>query len=234
MFSRCLICHQSLALQISWDQLFSKETNNKVCEECTSKLEVITGNRCEKCGRPVKHSEYAFKGEICYDCVRWEQDREWRGYLQKNESLFYYNDFLKEVLATFKYRGDYLLADVFSSYVKAKLIRSKFDTIIPIPLSAERQYERGFNQAEAIIATAEYKPTHLLKRAHTEKQSKKSRADRIHLPQVFSLMPDAVVKGQNILLVDDIYTTGSTLRHASKVLMEGGATSVVSLTVARS
>jgi competence protein ComFC len=233
MSSRCLICHQPVAIQISWSQIFSKETNNKVCEECTSRLEVITGKQCKKCGRPAKHSEYAFKGEICYDCVRWEQDPDWRGYLRNNESLFYYNDFLKEVLAIFKYRGDYLLADVFSSYVKAKLTRSKFDTIIPIPLSAERQYERGFNQAEAIIAAAGYKPTHLLQRAHTEKQSKKSRADRIHLPQVFSILSAAKVKEQNIFIVDDIYTTGSTLRHASKVLMEGGARSVVSLTVAR-
>ena len=231
----CLICHDQLTSQIGWAQIFSKETDDNLCEECRSKLEEISGEQCKICGRPNKHGDYSFiQGETCYDCVRWEQDPAWSGYLVKNTSLFYYNDFLKEILATYKYRGDYLLAHVFSSYLKATLTKSKFDTLTPIPLSIERQYERGFNQAEAIIVTAGYQPIHTLVRAHTEKQSKKSRSERIQLPQVFSLLPDVKVKGKMILIIDDIYTTGSTIRHAAKVLKEAGAANVASLTLARS
>ena len=80
-------------------------------------------------------------------------------------------------------------------------------TIVPIPLSPERLQERGFNQAEALIVEAGLQSANLLKRTHSEKQSKKSRSDRIHVPQVFSLEP-TTLEGKRILLVDDIYTTG--------------------------
>ena len=105
-------------------------------------------------------------------------------------------------------------------------------TIVPIPLSPERLQERGFNQAEALIVEAGLQSANLLKRTHSEKQSKKSRSDRIHVPQVFSLEP-TTLEGKRILLVDDIYTTGSTLRHAAKILVENGAASVSSITIAR-
>jgi competence protein ComFC len=231
--NRCLICQSNLVIIIGWAQLFSKDETQTLCKDCTTKFEEIVGERCRICDRSSHHYGLPFKEGICYDCERWEKDPEWSGYLHKNESLFYYNDFLKEVLAKFKYRGDYQLSYVFSSYLKAKLTRAKFDILTPIPLSTQRQYERGFNQAEALIVVAGFKPILLLNRAHTEKQSKKSRSDRIHLPQVFSVLPDIGVKGQNILLIDDIYTTGSTLRHAAKVLKEAGAVSVASLTLAR-
>lgn len=231
---RCIICHGDLNPKIGWVQLFSKERNNHTCEECRNKLTEITGDTCQICGRSFEKGEYAFKkGEICYDCIRWEEDPDWHGYLLRNYSLFMYNDFLKEVIGTYKFRGDYVIAQAFSNYIQAKLKPLKYDQLVPIPLSAERIYERGFNQAEALIKEAGFPPTNLLARTHTEKQSKKSRSDRIHLQQVFSLLPDAIVTDQHILLIDDIYTTGSTLRHAAKVLKEAGAASVSSLTLAR-
>ena len=66
-----------------------------------------------------------------------------------------------------------------------------------------------------------------------EKQSKKSRSERIHIPQVFQINPQVEIIGKHILLIDDIYTTGSTLRHAAKLLKESGAERIQSLTLAR-
>ncbi|MDZ5471942.1 ComF family protein [Bacillus sp. 31A1R] len=165
--------------------------------------------------------------------MRWKEDEEWSGFLDRNYSIYEYNEFLKEFIARYKYRGDYVLAKVFSETVIEKLRTIKYDLISYIPLSQERLHERGFNQSEAIIKEAGKTPSGLLQRTHSEKQSKKSRQDRIHLPQVFQVKRDLDLTNKKILLVDDIYTTGSTLRHAAKVLKQSGAISISSLTIAR-
>jgi len=109
-----------------------------------------------------------------------------------------------------------------------------YDLLVPIPLSDERLYERGFNQAESLALEAGAEPINLLKRVHSEKQSKKSRNERIRLPQVFQLSETAPpFQNKQILLIDDVYTTGSTLRQAAIILRQAGAKSVQSLTLAR-
>jgi competence protein ComFC len=230
----CLICHSSILPAIGWRAIFLAEKENNICSACRGKLEPIEGEVCQMCNRPFHLLKGKFRdGELCHDCYRWENDDEWKGYLKKNTSLFLYNGFLKEVIAQYKFRGDYVLARVFTVYLKEKLLKTENDLFVPIPLSEERLYERGFNQAEAILFEAGFQPTEILSRVHSEKQSKKSRNDRIHLPQVFQIGSDIDIAGQRIILVDDIYTTGSTLRHAAKLLIGAGAGSVESLTIAR-
>ncbi|MFY2155821.1 ComF family protein [Cytobacillus firmus] len=124
------------------------------------------------------------------------------------------------------------MARAFSPFIKEKLKNLNFECLVPIPLSPERLYERGFNQSAALIREAGFTPKDLLQRIHSEKQSKKSRLDRIHQNQVFEPL-NINIKNKIILLVDDIYTTGSTLYHAARVLKNGGAASVFSLTLAR-
>ncbi|WP_042463070.1 ComF family protein [Neobacillus dielmonensis] len=231
---RCLICGQFITAVVGWGWIFSMETEHVICEACEGKLERIEGETCKICGRSFEALANTFRiGEICNDCCRWEEDLQWQGLLEKNFSLFHYNDFLKEVIAKFKYRGDYILAKVFSDEIKSRLGNMEADLFIPIPLSEERLYERGFNQAEALLLEAGFAPVKMLTRVHSEKQSKKSRTERIHLPQVFQLIPAPQLQGRKVILVDDIYTTGSTLRHAAKLLKEAGAFSVNSLTIAR-
>jgi ComF family protein len=139
---------------------------------------------------------------------------------------------LKETIARYKFRGDYIMAKAFAPFIREELKNLKFDCLAPIPLSPERLYERGFNQSAVLIQEAGYKAAEMLKRIHSEKQSKKSRLERIHHNQVFELL-NFNIENKVILLIDDIYTTGSTLYHAAKVLKTGGAASVSSLTLAR-
>lgn len=214
-----------------WIALFIPEKGVYVCSICQSHLEKIEGETCKICGRPFTHLNNQFRhGEVCLDCFRWEEDPEYKGILTKNISLFVYNDFLKEILAKFKYRGDYALAKIFHEKLRKTIKELQPMTIIPIPLSEERLFERGFNQAEALVVEAGFTAANILSRVHSEKQSKKSRIERIHLPQVFRATQ--TVNGK-ILLIDDIYTTGSTLRHAAKVLKTAGAEEVYSITIAR-
>ena len=230
----CLLCHEEIEPEISWNSLFGKEETARVCEKCQDEFSPITGEVCGICGRPFAFLEPEYRlGSLCFDCKRWEDDERWTGSLDHNSALYSYTTITKEVIARYKFRGDYVLAEIFAVDFRKALQAFQYDYITPIPLSDQRLYERGFNQAEAIIMGAGLEPLNLLSRVHTEKQSKKSRVERIHLEQVFKFEADVDIESKTILLVDDIYTTGSTLRHAAKLLKENGAAKVCSLTLAR-
>lgn len=231
---QCLICHELIIPIIGWRATFSEEKEQRICPDCEGKFEKVEGDKCRICCRMFQFLGERFRcGDLCFDCERWEEDPEWKGYLDANHSIFLYNDFFKEVMAKYKFRGDYVLAKVFAESVKEFIKKVKPDLLVPIPLSNERLYERGFNQAEALLIEAGVIPANLLTRIHLEKQSKKSRSERIHIPQVFQISQQLEIKGKDILLMDDIYTTGSTLRHAAKLLKESGAERIQSLTLAR-
>lgn len=228
----CVICLADVTPDFNWNYLFSPEPTYYICDDCKQKLAFIEGERCTRCSRPLADLDAAFiKDNRCQDCCRWEENPKWAGVLEQNTSLFLYNDFLKETIARFKYRGDYEIAGAFSLFLRKEIVANK--VMVPIPLSDIRRYERGFNQAEAILTCAGLKATDCLARVHSEKQSKKSRKERLESVPIFKVEADEQIIAQNILLVDDIYTTGATLCYAAKVLKEAGAKSVSSFTVAR-
>lgn len=176
--------------------------------------------------------------ENCSDCQSWENDPNWKGILQRNVSVFDYSDAMKDVLSAFKFRGDAALVAVFqidfqTSY-KANFHTKTIDAAVPIPLSPERLYERGFNQAKLLANLLPLPQLEVLQRTHHEKQSKKSRQERLTSSNVFSITNHSIIEGKNLLLIDDIYTTGTTLRHAAKRLKDDGAASISSLTLIRS
>lgn len=192
----------------------------------------INNPTCPSCFRPQSNHD------ICSDCQSWGNDPRWKGVLERNVSVYEYNDAMKDILSTFKFRGDAALAAVFekefkTSY-KANFKTIKLDATIPIPLSPERLYERGFNQAKLLADFLPLPQLDILERTHHEKQSKKSRQERLTSSNVFSISDRSIIEGKNILLIDDIYTTGTTLRHAAKRLKDFGATSIYSLTLIRS
>ncbi|WP_113930726.1 ComF family protein [Bacillus sp. P14.5] len=235
MNTHCLDCHSEIDYPVSWNSFLFTPKERWLCGKCESQLQFITGERCGICSRPLSLLEpQHIKEGTCLDCLRWEQDPKWAESLTKNTSLFLYNEYLKGYLAKFKYRGDYILAKAFSASIGEAASTMNTNLIVPIPLSAERLQERGFNQAEALASVAGLQTQHLLIREHSEKQSKKSRQERIHSETVFALSPDQPdITNQSILLIDDIYTTGATLRHAAQCLKRAGAKQVCSLTLAR-
>ncbi|MFL8936256.1 ComF family protein [Rossellomorea oryzaecorticis] len=232
MGNHCLYCESTIKETITWKGLFRSDPQY-LCGECQKGLQPIEGQRCLHCSRSLEKLSDELKiDEVCRDCFRWEENPNWQGILLQNTSLFEYNDFLKEYLARYKYRGDHTLAKTFGTPLAKHLKPLQFDHIIPIPLSEERHYERGFNQSVCLLEEAGITASHLLARSHSEKQSKKSRQERLQQKQVFTLT-DKNLAGQSILLFDDIYTTGTTLRLSAKLLKAAGAERVTSLTLAR-
>jgi competence protein ComFC len=196
----------------------------------------INGEICDMCGRPFAGLEPSHRqGRLCTDCVRWQEDDEWKDVLTKNRSVYMYNEFMKEVVAIWKFRGDYAMVKAFQEEFRREFYHHFDHTflIVPIPLSAERLYERGFNQAKALAELLALPIHDILARHHLEKQSKKSRRERLRTENVFQFSGKMPLQDKHIVLIDDIYTTGTTLRHAAKVLLKAGAASVSSFTLAR-
>lgn len=231
---RCLLCFEELPAADSWFSFLFPKWVRPVCRTCDEKLERIQGDVCECCGRPLSSLSATYKkGALCLDCVRWGQEGE---VLEKNRSLYMYNDEMKEVMNRFKFRGDAVLIHAFANEFR-EIFRQYFSSyeVVPIPLSTERLQERGFNQAELLAMLL---PVPMLScslvRVHTEKQSQKTRKQRIAGSSPFSFLSSDRFDSKNILLIDDIYTTGKTVRQLAVMFRERGAKNVSSLTLCRS
>ncbi|MED1740744.1 ComF family protein [Bacillus swezeyi] len=227
----CLICEAPLSHSLSWHALFFLHAEEKICGECKESFIEIKGTVCRKCGRPQDNEK------LCRDCFKWEADAKTRSLLQQNRSVYLYNSFMKETLSRFKFRGDAALVSAFApSFIRTfqKHFRQTRFALVPIPLSEERKIERGFNQAERLASLLKRPVLHPLIRTENEKQSKKSRAERLKQKTVFKTDKGSV-KGLSVLLIDDLYTTGATLHHAARCLkVDGEADLVSSYTLIRS
>lgn len=227
----CLLCHSLYNPITSWRQLILLEDPDVLCPRCRGAFVLIDGRLCEMCGRPLEEAAPS----VCPDCLRWQDDEQWGRALVKNRSVYLYNDWMKDVVALWKFRGDYIVVEAFRRpFVHAFFRHFGRDwCIVPIPLSRERLDERGFNQAEALarLLPSLYFPW--LARRHSEKQSKKSRRERLKTDNPFFLADHPPLDGKRIVLIDDIYTTGITVRHAARVLLEAGAAEVGALTLIR-
>nr|WP_100401652.1 ComF family protein [Bacillus sp. FJAT-42315] len=231
---RCLLCQKETNLQLNWRQFLRMEEAAELCDRCQATFQLIEGERCQICSRPLAELEDTYKKDgSCQDCLRWEQDPQFNGVLEQNISLFIYNEPMKEWVARFKYRGDYVLARSFATDICRAIQTLDYDEATVIPLSDERLQERGFNQAKALATEAGIDVTEMLGRVHTEKQSKKSRIERINTEQVFRLIEKNDCYNKKILIFDDIYTTGATLRQAAKLLKEAGAKEIYGFTLIR-
>ena len=117
--------------------------------------------------------------------------------------------------------------------------RYNIDYIIPVPLHIKRESERGYNQAGYIAKEVakefnkEYYPNILRRVKNTKAQSGLARGDRqSNIKDAFKVEWKECIEGKNILIVDDVITTGGTVRECSKVLKENGAKKVFVLALA--
>jgi len=237
--------------QVNWTWAWGLSEEKFLCPDCEGQLMKITAIGCEMCGRPVEEAGHAFVDAevklgakfvlkptmLCRDCLRWKEESHGEERSVQQRSLYVYNDYLQEVIARFKYRGDAALATLFLEKLK-QVARSlgKVDLVTVVPLSEERLWERGFNQAELLAGGFEYQSV-LVRQEGAAKQSKRDRRKRMEgLQGAFRLSEEGKKMdwcGKRVLIIDDIYTTGATLRAAASVFYEHGASGVFAVTVAR-
>ena len=194
------------------------------CPECWSSLIPLEPPFCVKCGEPAPAIEglcgLCIKGEHIFDFAR---------------SALLFTRTLREIIHHLKYSDRVSLAKPLGDILKQCLDREAFtgNLVIPVPLHRSRERERGFNQAELIAAQLGLPvATRILKRRkNTPSQTGLSRNERKrNLASAFEVMSE--VKGR-IIVVDDVYTTGSTMNEIARTLKRSGAEHVEVLTVAR-
>lgn len=208
-------------------------------------LDFIFPKTCLECGKNGKY--------LCDSCV----DKVLNGTFGTNNLSAYRNNFavfkyrgvIRKAIISLKYKFAYDIADELVSRLANSLITNKFFAnkkfvLIPIPLYWRRENFRGFNQSEILgkkIAEKmnwKFIPDLLVRNKNTKPQvGLKGFARHQNLSGVFSINPDylsnSLVIYSSIVLFDDVYTTGSTIKEAKKILQKAGFNKVYSLTIAR-
>ena len=208
-----------------------------VCRSCWGKIDSIPDPFCSVCGYPFS-SRNVDPGTLCGSCRR----KLFAFDVARSQSPF--TDPLKEIIHQFKYCGHLSLARPLARYLEGVYRRFpdhfRSDVIIPVPLHRARERERGFNQAAELAkhlsqrVDIPFKVGWLLRTRPTDVQAGLSRRQRrINMKGAFQVSPRARLAKQDVLLVDDVFTTGTTLNECAKILKEHGCPRVNVLTVAR-
>jgi ComF family protein len=199
-----------------------------LCKSCLNKLKRIPDRVCPKCGLP--------------DCQ--DEHEIWDYSFEQIRSLFFLNSELTHVIHGLKYRAQprngRFLAHFLRYYPNLLAHVKSFDFLAPVPLHSLRKRERGYNQSLVIAKTiSEISGVTMaagaLKRTrYTKTQTQLSREQRLNnLQGAFKLTGKPLIKGRKFLLVDDVFTTGSTVEECTRILLQGGAAEVGVFTLAR-
>jgi len=203
-----------------------------LCEECEKGIVLAKKPICAMCGRITNN------GEFCSRCCS-------KTFLNGVIITAYYKDGpIKELIHNFKYEGVFEIGDVLSEYVIKKLEGANIGNnilLVPVPLHKQRFRKRGYNQSQIIAKKISkylnYEITENLKRIKNNPAqitlSKKERIDNVKDIFSWSGSVSSNLKNKTIILIDDVYTTGSTLNECAKVLKKLGFRRVWGLVVAR-
>ncbi|BAQ10164.1 predicted amidophosphoribosyltransferases [Bacillus sp. OxB-1] len=174
------------------------------------------------------------KKDICEDCSKSFQRADIIDedpLFDRITSIFTYNEAMREYLHQYKFLQDVALAGVFANELRA-VLKGKA-TVVPIPMHPEKKIDRTFAHVDELLKRAGIPFVHLLEKNGTEAMGEKSKEERLAMRPLFAIKPDAPIGPGPYILVDDIFTTGTTLRHAATVLKEAGATQIEAVTLIR-
>ncbi len=199
------------------------------CDSCQEKVSLLIGDLCEKCGLPIPGTG------TCNRCRAepppYRTLRSW--------AVFDYP--VRQALHKLKYRRDMGLGDALAVPLACftKSLAWPLEIVLPVPLGRKRMQERGYNQI-ALIAhplslalSLEYRPAALKRKRETNSQVGLSAVERRENVKDAFVADPRLVLGKNILVMDDVATTGSTLSSCAEALLQSGAKEVYALTVAR-
>ncbi|MHA6258380.1 ComF family protein [Sporosarcina sp. CAU 1771] len=170
---------------------------------------------CESCSKNFQIAEIIEEGMI----------------VDQITSLYAYNDAMRSYLHQFKFLQDVALAEVFAKEIKRSIPKGAI--VVPIPIHPKKRMERTFAHIDELLKCAHVSYVHVLEKTGTERMGEKTKQERLAMAPLFKLKPQVVIQPSTYILIDDIYTTGTTLRHAASLLKEAGATRVEAITLIR-
>jgi len=231
-----------------WDLLFPafclgcKKEGIYLCDDCRATLDILEINYCLCNKKPLRLSKNQKDGK-CPNC----QDKKLSGLYfalpYKDKQL------TRKLIYNFKYQP-YIksLAKTLASILIEHLVISSKNTediwensvLIPVPLDKKKLKDRGYNQSEelaeelSIILKSPLIANSLIKTKTTKSQMELSKEEReINIKNAFVIKNPAEIAGKKIFLIDDVYTTGSTMEECAHVLYEAGAKNVWGIAIAR-
>ena len=216
--ARCAVCDAVLPLG-----------EREICKACRGRIQYSSGALCMKCGKPVKEEE-----QYCYDCSCKEH------FYTQGAALFPY-EYIRTSLYRFKYGGRKEYAGFYGRQMAIcfgeKQRLWKADGLVPVPLHRKKQKKRGYNQAELIARVlSDYWRIPVITNLVVRKKNTRPMKEIVgtdrqnNLKKAFKLGSNDV-KLNTIIIIDDIYTTGSTIDEIAKVCRKAGIVNIYFLTV---
>lgn len=207
-----------------------------LCDLCLETAVPLASPLCTCCGRPFP--DFSGADHLCGSCITAPPPFS----LARGALLF--TGTTRELIHLFKYSGKVMLRRplglLAAGFLDNCAAEFRADQIVPVPLHKKRLRQRGFNQAVLLgeIFSKRWgvplQRNNLQRSRWTEPQVNLTAAARAeNVNGAFSLAEPEKIVGKRILLVDDVYTTGSTVKECSRVLRHAGAAEVAVLTVAR-
>lgn len=206
-----------------------------LCADCWSQLSIPDGNGCSSCQRPF--AEISIEGSLCAPCLASPPIHDGIA------AGTFYNDISRQLVLAFKHGGRISLAPMMAGLIAARLADISEDTlVVPVPLHRLRIWKRGYNQA-ALLAKE------LVRRGHGQLlvdglerhratpslggMGKLARAKALSGAIRVRKGAETRVRAREILLVDDVLTSGATTNNCVKALKKAGATRVTIACFAR-
>lgn len=201
-----------------------------VCDECRKQISYIKEPKCRKCGKQLRQEEKVF----CKDCAS-------RPHMFDYGIALYDYKSMKDSIYRFKYKGrceyaKFYARDIWDKY-KDEIERMDADVLVPIPLHKSKMKIRGYNQAELIAKElsklsgirVDNKIVHRIRKTVPQKELDVAGRQN-NLKKAFNI-PSDVVKLNKTIVIDDIYTTGSTIDAVSGELKQRGIRNVYFITL---
>lgn len=202
-----------------------------LCRECRGRISVIREPRCRKCGKQLRKEEE----EYCFDC------RTKKHFFDKGMALLPYHQAAASIYR-FKYGGrvEYaeFYADEIVKHFKEEILVLEAEALIPVPLHQKRQRKRGYNQS-AVLAEELSKRLRIPVRGELVRRQKNTIPQKMldeserqnNLKKAFKICQNDV-KLKTVIIIDDIYTTGSTIDAMTRELKKLGIEKVYFIALA--
>jgi ComF family protein len=209
------------------------------CERCISQIDFIRPPVCYRCGHPLDgNAEQRGKHWLCGSCLQQKHPL-----FRFSRSAYAYDDFSKKLILDFKFYDKTDLAALLAKFLYvagADIWQAGVDVIIPVPLHYTRLLKRRYNQSALMakelgrLCGIDVAYDVLVKVKKTRPQVACSGSERLHnLHQAFAVKNTEKIRGKRILLVDDVLTTGTTMKECASVLRRAKPKSIDNITVAR-
>ena len=201
-----------------------------LCHSCRRSLPRIMPPLCPRCGRPQP------SGILCPSCVGWQAE------IDGIRSPFRFNRVIRQAILQLKYKNLRALTQPLAKLLQDYLVTNPMpgEVLVPVPLHQKRLKERGYNQSRLLaqelakLINLPVVDDCLIRQRHAPPQARTSTVDerRSNVANAFSCR-DHRLRDKQVLLIDDVSTSGATLDTCAAALKASGATSVWGLALAR-